>query len=148
MLFRSEDERAELPEAEVQAEEDAQLAAATTAAGAALGPELALLDRMSEIAERARYERDAKTARLLAWIEANLRAGGQWTARRLLIFTEYTDTKRYLEDQLAQVYPDTARRVATFHGGMGEERREAIKDAFNTDPERHPLRIQIGRAHV
>ena len=139
----ADDERAELPEAEVQAEDDAQVAAATAVAGAALGAELALLDRMSEIAERARYQRDAKTERLLAWIEANLRVNGQWAARRVLIFTEYTDTKRYLEDQLAQVYPDAGRRVTTFHGGMGEDRREAVKDAFNADPEKHPLRILI-----
>ena len=31
----------------------------------------------------------------------------------------------------------------TFHGGIGEERREAIKAAFNADPEAHPLRILI-----
>ena len=31
----------------------------------------------------------------------------------------------------------------TFHGGIGEERREAIKAAFNADPARNPLRILV-----
>lgn len=139
----SDDERAELPEAEVQAEEEAQLQGASLMAGRALVPELALLDQMTEIAERARYLRDARTLHLLAWIEAELRPGGQWGARRLLIFTEYTDTKRYLEGVFAEAWADASRRVATFHGGIGEEGREAIKAAFNADPARHPLRILI-----
>jgi superfamily II DNA/RNA helicase len=31
----------------------------------------------------------------------------------------------------------------TFHGGIGEERREAIKAAFNAAPSTHPLRILV-----
>ncbi len=34
-------------------------------------------------------------------------------------------------------------RIDVFHGGIGEERREAIKNAFNADPLRHPLSILI-----
>jgi hypothetical protein len=58
-----------------------------------------------------------------------------------LIFTEYTDTKRYLEQQLKVIIADSDRegdRMGSFHGGMGDERREEIKAAFNADPAHHP----------
>jgi hypothetical protein len=58
----------------------------------------------------------------------------------------YTDTKRYLEQQLQAAIAGTdleQRRIATFHGGMGEEQRKQVKDAFNSDPSQHPLRILI-----
>ena len=64
----------------------------------------------------------------------------------MLIFTEYTDTKRWLEQQLQAAIAGTdqaSARVGVFHGGMGDERREEIKRAFNTDPREHPLRILI-----
>ena len=34
-------------------------------------------------------------------------------------------------------------RIATFHGGIGDERREAIKRSFNSPPDDDPLRILI-----
>ena len=150
----SDDERAELAEEEVQAEEDAQMAAASSAsAGPAdeIAPELALLEEMTAVAERARYERDSRLEHLIGWVKVHQcpdlgTPGACWNQRRVLIFTEYTDTKRYLEEQLRLVVEGSDRageRIMTFHGGIGEERREAIKAAFNADPEAHPLRILI-----
>lgn len=63
-----------------------------------------------------------------------------------MIFTEYADTKRYLERQLrAALTPgrEDDPRVATFHGGMIEEAREDVKRAFNADPKTNPLRVLI-----
>ena len=150
----ADDERADLSEDEVGAEEDAQMAAATRQSSGeadALAPELALLDEMSKIAGSARHLRDARVRHLVDWIRANQcpdlgQAGAAWLPRRVLIFTEYADTKRYLEQQLSDALRGSDRegqRVATFHGGIGDERREAIKAAFNADPARHPLRILI-----
>ncbi len=150
----ADDERAELAEAEVQAEEDAQMAAATRAtAGSAeeMAPELALLEEMAAVAGRARYQRDSRMEHLAGWVKAHLcpdlgTPGARWNDRRVLIFTEYADTKRYLEEQLRVATEGSDRaneRVMTFHGGIGEERREAIKAAFNADPAKHPLRILI-----
>ena len=150
----ADDERAELDEEEVEHEEDAQMEAATrqsSAGPAPLGPELALLEEMALIATRSRYDADARLKHLVAWIRRNLcpdlgREGAEWLPRRVLIFTEYADTKRYLQQQLGaaiRVSDRDSERIATFHGGIGEERREAIKAAFNADPARHPLRILI-----
>ena len=134
----SDDERAELPEEEVATEDDAQMEAATAAsAGPAdeMGPELGLLDEMAGIANHARYEPDSRVRHLVAWVKAHLcpdlgAPDARWNDRRVLIFTEYTDTKRYLVQQLQAAIAGSDRdseRIMTFHGGIGEERREAIK---------------------
>lgn len=150
----SDDERAALSEEEVGEEEDAQMEAASRqAAGStpALGPELAVLEQMTRIAENSRYEADSRLRAVIDWVRKHQcpdlgREGAVWNNRRLLIFTEYADTKRYLQQQLSAAIRGSDRdrdRIATFHGGIGEERREAIKAAFNADPEQHPLRILI-----
>ena len=150
----ADDERADLTEDDLQREEDAQMAAATRQSAAepsALGPELALLDEMARIARASRYDPDPRVRHLLQWIRKNQcpdlgREGATWLPRRVLVFTEYADTKRYLQQVLTDAVRDSDRateRVAVFHGGIGEERREAIKAAFNADPAKHPLRILL-----
>ncbi len=149
----SDDERAELPEEEVQAEEDAQITAATTQT-ASIGlsaQELEILDQMTDVANQSRYLPDPRVKKLIEWIKTNLcpnlgQPGATWLEKRVIIFTEYTDTKRYLQQQLQAAIAGSFlehERIDVFHGGIGEERREAIKNAFNADPERHPLRILI-----
>jgi hypothetical protein len=82
-------------------------------------------------------------------------AGKSWNDLRVIIFTEYDDTKRYLREQLAAAIADTERaeeRIAVFAGSTPEKpskepsgvlSRREIKDAFNADPAKHPLRILI-----
>jgi len=150
----SDDEHAGVSEEEVDQEADAQVEQATDASaapGTELGPELALLDRMTGIAAQARYQADSRVDRLLAWVREHQcqdlgQDGAEWTDTRVLIFTEYADTKRYLVEQLSAAVGDpaeAARRIDTFHGGMGEERRESIKAAFNSEPADHPCRILV-----
>ena len=150
----ADDERSELAEEEVVAEDDAQMQAATVASAGttqAMGPELDLLGQMAAIAKQARYEPDSRIRHLIAWVKKQMcpdlgTPGALWNDRRVLIFTEYTDTKRYLVQLLETAIADSdmaGDRIMTFHGGIGEERREAIKAAFNADPARHPLRILV-----
>ena len=155
LLYESpgaDDDRAELDEDEVQAEEDEQLVAATQAAAAdPTAAERALLDELRAIAQSARAVIDPRLRHLLAWIRQHQcptlgAPGAPWLPRRLLIFTEYADTKRYLQQQLSAALAQSDRgeaRVMTFHGGLSDDRREAIKAAFNADPEHHPLRVLI-----
>lgn len=143
----ADDDRAGLPEEQVEAEEDAQMQAATAASVAAIAArERDLLDEMERIASATRGEPDPRVRELLDWIGREMRPGGKWNDRRVLIFTEYTDTKRYLEQQLRSALAATEQadlRIASFHGGMGDDRREEIKRAFNSNPASHPLRILI-----
>ncbi|BAY63638.1 SNF2-related helicase [Calothrix brevissima NIES-22] len=154
LLFESpgaDDERAEFSEEEVQAEEDAQMAAASMQAAGQTARELAILDEMADVANSSRYQPDPRIQQLVEWIRQNLcpdlgQPNAAWLERRVIIFTEYTDTKRYLQQQLQSAIAGSNHeheRIDVFHGGIGEERREAIKSAFNADPARHPLRILI-----
>jgi ERCC4-related helicase len=148
----ADDDRAELDETEVMNEEEAQMEKASQAGCEGISEqELALLEEMTRIAEQARRQLDSKMKWLEGWIRQNLcpdlgSPKAKWLNRRVLIFTEYTDTKRYLEQQFGSIIANSDReneRIDTFHGGMGEERREAIKQAFNSDPAQNPLRILI-----
>jgi SNF2 family DNA or RNA helicase len=70
----------------------------------------------------------------------------EWNNTRVIIFTEWDDTRRYLQRQLNAAIAGTdraAERIAVFHGPTPPEDREVIKIAFNTDPAQHPLRILI-----
>ena len=108
--------------------------------------ELQLIEQMIPVADQARGAADRRVAYLDDWIKRNLLdESGRWNRRRVLIFTEYLDTKRYLEQQLRATISGTDRadlRIASFVGGVDED-REAIKRAFNQDPDKHPLRILI-----
>ncbi len=141
----ADDDRGTLTDAEIQADEDAAVEAATqkSAAGRLSDEERALLDQMTSIAQAARYNTDPGVERFLEWVEQHLRSKGQWGDRRVLVFTEYTATKTYLEQQLAQRYPDSENRVATFDGNQPEGRRAEIKTAFNGAPKDYPLRILL-----
>lgn len=145
-----DDENADLPEGEVVAEEQAQVEAATRASESGPGrpqrKELDLLAEMAEIADRARGQADPRVQWLVNWVRHELCPKGRWNQRRLLIFTEYADTKRYLDQRLRGAFAETDRgeeRIGIFHGGMDEAAREDVKRAFNADPDQHPLRILI-----
>jgi len=169
----SDDDRATLSEEELQAEEDALVEAATRESTGPLQGEDAesmfareqqLLEEMNEIADTARFYPDARVKHLVDWIRANMCPGlppmgqehGQppenpdgaadWNDTRLIIFTEYDDTKRYLVDQLNSAIAFTRqanRRIAVYHGPTPPAKREELKRAFNTDPRKNPLRILI-----
>ncbi|VXC84520.1 DISARM system SNF2-like helicase DrmD [Sphingomonas sp. AX6] len=104
---------------------------------------------MLAIAEAARGKSDARITWLHRWIRDNLlTTDGQWGGRRLLLFTEYEDTRRYVERQLSALLgevldrdPDGDNRIDSFTGITSAERREAIKRAFNDATS--PLRILI-----
>ena len=70
----------------------------------------------------------------------------RWNDRRVILFTEYEDTRRYLERCLREAIAHTDRsgeRIAVFAGTTSPQVREDIKHAFNTEPKDHPLRILI-----
>jgi hypothetical protein len=128
-----------------------------------------LLDAMMRDAERDRMRPDAKVLALIDWMRRNQcqairvpgvdssrpRAPGKrgapparndWSDRRLIIFTEYGDSKRYLLQLLSAAVRDTDQgdeRILQLHGGMSDEAREEVRNAFNTPPSEHPVRILL-----
>lgn len=165
----ADDERGEWTSEELDAEESAQIEAATSAAEAESPrdsnaemlwlQEQALLDKMQAIAEKARYLPDAKVQRLIEWIQKNMchdlpptgkQAKGPhaaWNNRRVLIFTENREgTKRYLKSILEQAIEGTDRadeRIEVIDGLTSSTRRKEIQRRFNTDPAKDPLRILL-----
>ncbi len=118
----------------------------------ALTKELAMVDKMIRIAEISRSRADERVHRIIQWIEDHMcpdlstADSPRWNERRLLIFTEYEDTRRWLQRHLEEAiaHSDSAhRRIAVFTGGTPRYKREEIKAAFNREPKNHPLRILI-----
>lgn len=101
-----------------------------------------LLDEMQRWAERAKGRSDAKANLLLDWLEAIVRPDGDWTDQRVIIFTEYRATQRWLHERLAA--RDLAGdRLDLLYGGLEEERRERIKAEFLASPDLSPVRILL-----
>lgn len=159
----ADDDRAQQNEEDQAHDTDAAIEAATlaTAGGsehADIAHERALLDEMTRIAESARGQPDARIRYLIDWIREHLCSGARlpgqlsphpdaaWNNLRLLIFTEYEDTKRYLVGMLRAAIAGTPlaeHRIEVFHGPTPPEKREAIKRAFNQSPAEHPVRILV-----
>lgn len=117
----------------------------------------ALLREMADVAAEAADQPDARVRSLVAWIRqhqcptlavhghANPK-GAPWLPRRVLIFTEFADTRTWLIDQLRGAIDGTDRdddRIGSLHGSQDEDAREAVKQAFNASPAEHPLRILV-----
>ena len=137
-------------------EDDARVRHASSALPDPSNEARALLSDMRSLAEKARREPDAKAAALLAWMREHLcpaiglgddtEATRSWSTTRVLLFTEFADTKRYLAELLtaACAYTnDGDRRILQFHGGMGEDARVEVQRAFTADPDKHPVRILV-----
>ncbi len=155
----SDDDRAALTEEDLQAEEEAQMAAATAATAgpwtdarpaALFAREQKLLDEMTEIAEAARGLPDARVRRLIALdsrehvprpVEARMPA---WNDIRVIIFTEYDDTKRYLHAAAFRGHrghrpgrradrhlprPHAARRAGGDQAGLQQPTRRSTRSA-------------------
>jgi hypothetical protein len=138
------------------AEELAEVASASATLPSPTEEARALLSKMRAIADRARRRPDGKTLALFAWLQKHLCPGLgepsvkgkalEWTSRRVILFTEYADTKRYLVELLREAARHTEsgdERILEFHGGMSDEQREEVQRAFNADPKDHPVRILV-----
>jgi superfamily II DNA or RNA helicase len=165
----ADDERGELTDEELEAEEQTAIETVTETAETGVSRnaanesiwrrEQALLDRMQHVAEETRHLPDAKMRLLIDWIRENLcpelplfgeRPPGEapkWNNRRVLIFTENREgTKRYLKIILEQAIEDTDRaeeRIEVIDGFTSGSRRKEIQRRFNTPPDKDPLRILL-----
>ncbi|MGI8412950.1 MAG: DISARM system SNF2-like helicase DrmD [Solirubrobacteraceae bacterium] len=105
--------------------------------------EAQLLQEMLAWAERARNRADSKARALLAWLDGALRPGGAWNDERVIIFTEYRDTQRWLQELLAGAGFASGGRLLTLYGGMQVDDRERVKASFQAGPAESPARILL-----
>ena len=134
--------------------EHAEVAAASRRLDAPGASAADLLRKLRALAENARKRPDAKVRALFAWLRQHVcpaigdpaASDQRWHDRRVLIFTEFGDTKRYLFELLSAAVAYTDRgdeRILTFHGGMGDDSRDEVQRAFNAPPDEHPVRILV-----
>lgn len=108
-----------------------------------------LLEELLSLSGRHRTAQEAKLLALLAWIRAHqcpLTPGARWKPTRVIIFTEYGDTLRYLHQQLTAAFEGTHlgdERILTMTGGLGDARRAEVQEAFNSAPDEHPVRVLL-----
>ena len=105
--------------------------------------EKALLRQLSTFAAKASQRPDCKAQALIDWLKATLRPSGRWGDERVIIFTEYRATQKWLFDLLAREGFAEAGRLELIYGGMPNDEREPIKAAFQADPEELAVRILL-----
>jgi superfamily II DNA or RNA helicase len=104
-----------------------------------------LLRELSAWARQAARRPDAKFDAFRAWLEPIVCPGGPkgaWEEARVIVFTEYRDTQRWLLDRLvAAGHP--AERIAQLYGGQDPAEREHIKTVFQEHPSLSPVRVLL-----
>ncbi|HQH70613.1 MAG TPA: glycosyltransferase family 39 protein, partial [bacterium] len=98
---------------------------------------------MKSWAETAVPRPDSKTRTLITWLKKIVKPNGQWSDERVIIFTEYRDTQKWLMEMLALEGLTGNGRLLTLYGGMDSPSREKIKAAFQADPAASPVRILL-----
>lgn len=137
--FATEDEQSEA--------ERSALEAGATVLPPPTSEERALLGEMSAWAEAASARLDAKGQVFLDYLSKVVcpkTADGKrdWTDERVIVFTEYRATQRWLQEMLAARGLGGG-RVALLYGGMDERERERTKAEFQAAPSLSPVRILL-----
>jgi len=112
---------------------------------------IAYVDKMLAISSTARDLPDARIGSILDWLSSEmLDSSWAWLDRRLILFTEWDDTRRWLvarlEEGLLQRSDgriDLKGRILTFTGQTSLEERDRIKIAFNAPFDQEPVRILV-----
>ena len=102
-----------------------------------------MLRQMRVWAEKASANIDSKAQELLHWLHTHIKPAGKWSNSRVLIFTEYRATQKWLHQILVNEGFAGDDRLMTLYGGMKPEDRETIKAAFQANPEISNIRILL-----
>jgi hypothetical protein len=90
---------------------------------------------------------DTKAEVLLDWLDKVVRPAGpdgkrRWNDERVIVFTEYRDTQRWLQERLV-ARGLGGERLALLYGGMDADAREDVKARFQAEPGLDPVRILL-----
>lgn len=105
--------------------------------------EKALLRQLGEFAAKTSQRPDCKAQTLIDWLKQTLRPNGKWNEERVIIFTEYRATQKWLFDLLAREGFAEEGRLEMIYGGMPNDQREPIKAAFQAHPKESKVRILL-----
>lgn len=155
LLRKQEAQQAEDPDTVVELLQDNDLIEAATAHAKSelndLDAAIAHVDKMMAISGAARDLPDARIDAILEWMQAEmLDTSHAWRDRRLILFTEWDDTRRWLVSRLEEGLLQRSRgqvdlkgRILTFTGQTSLEERDRIKIAFNAPFDQEPVRILV-----
>lgn len=144
VLFERVDEAVQDDDAESTRYREAESDAFDTArrAGSPLSSqEKATLEKLRTWARDAQDRADRKVDALLSHLKPIIPPAGG-SDERIIIFTEYRDTQRWLHERLlaAGYRPD---QIALLYGGQDRDEREQIKSVFTEHPSLDPVRILL-----
>ncbi|WP_170578443.1 DISARM system SNF2-like helicase DrmD [Ruegeria arenilitoris] len=101
-----------------------------------------LLERLRDWAQKASRRADSKAEAIIDWIKTTLQTNGKWNDKRVVLFTEYRTTHRWLHEQL-QAHGMGDEILEIIHGGVDQDERERVKAAFQAHPDDSPVRILL-----
>lgn len=101
-----------------------------------------MLSELRHWAREASHGADSKASAIIDWIQDTLMTDGEWNDERVILFTEYRATQAWLQEILANrgLGGD---RLAMIHGGMPQDERSSIRQAFQYDPKASAVRILL-----
>jgi superfamily II DNA or RNA helicase len=98
-----------------------------------------LLEQLGAWARQAQDRPDAKLTAFRAWLDPIM---AKLPDERVIVFTEYRDTQRWLHERLiGGGIP--AEQIAQLYGGQDLAEREHIKSVFQESPDLSPVRILL-----
>jgi hypothetical protein len=128
-------------------EYETQIGEVMGSASQALSPisaeERSLLKQLSAYAAKSSLRPDCKAKTLIDWLKRSLKPGGKWKEERVILFTEYRATQKWLYDLLAREGFAEEGRLELIYGGMVEDQRERIKAAFQANPKESAVRVLL-----
>lgn len=112
--------------------------------------EKTLLEELRDWGLRNSDKADGKFTAFLGWLRKNVQrketgadgVNGRWDGERVIVFTEYRDTQRWLYERLISAgIPREA--IAQLYGGQDLDERERVKNVFQDDLDVDPVRILL-----
>ncbi|GGV41964.1 helicase SNF2 family protein [Kitasatospora herbaricolor] len=104
--------------------------------------EKALLEELRDWGLSNSDKADSKFTAFLGWLRGIVQRNGSWDGERVIVFTEYRDTQRWLYERLiAAGVPSEA--IAQLYGGQDLDERERVKNVFQDDLTVDPVRILL-----
>jgi superfamily II DNA or RNA helicase len=125
-----------------EAEREAIDAATAAEANEPTPQEVELLQVMLAWASTMADREDARTAKLLDWVQDTVKPNGSVSAERVIVFTEYRATQRYLQERLA-ARGLGGELVELLDGTTTAEERERIKSQWQEAPTDYPVRVLL-----
>lgn len=105
--------------------------------------ERALVDSLRAHAAKMSAQGDAKVRALISWLQQTVMPDGHWNNERVILFTEYRATQKWLLERLVTAGLGGQGRILMMYGGMPSDERENVKNAFQASPLKSHVRILL-----